>query len=160
MNQVVTHPFPPLPSPFLPSPPLPFPSLLTPLFGLGHPTHLFQDSDSDTEGGAAGGEAESKCPPGRGQGGDLRSGIIRWGSGVTPSKLPGVIGKACNNGLGLEAAGCGRHWEFRCGRILNRMLGPWLNAHLALSFLLASGLPEEFIHPDPGPGFPEGASAG
>lgn len=37
-----------------------------------------------------------------------------------------------------------------------------LNAHLALPLLLllVSGLPAEFIHPDPGPGFPEGASVG
>lgn len=89
MNQVVTHP----------CPSLPFPSLLTPLLGLGHPTHPFQDSDSDTEGGATGGEAESKCPPGGGQGGELGSGIIWWGSGETPSKLSGVIAKVCNNGF-------------------------------------------------------------
>lgn len=68
--------------------------------------------------------------------------------------------------LGLGAAGCGRHGDFSGGRVVGlhgwgEGLGTWLNAHLALSLLLlVSGLPAESILPDPGPGLPEGASAG
>lgn len=58
------------------TPSLTLPSSLTPLLGLGHPSCPFQDSDSDTEEGAAGGEAESKCLPGGGLGGDLGSGDL------------------------------------------------------------------------------------
>lgn len=57
------------------TPSLPLPFSLTPLLGLGHPTCPFQDSDSDTEGGASGGAAESKCLPGGGLGGGLGLGL-------------------------------------------------------------------------------------